>query len=676
MTASRIAPAGNDRTRRSARTVVVPLAVAAGTAVVALLVALVAGGAAVERVLPGLPDAGSLTRWVLPFAKMTMDLAGMLTVGALVVAVTLLSSRKGVLGAPAQTYLRAVSWCAAAWVLGAGLTLVFTVSDIVGLPVGDVIGNQLSSFAGSVGQGVALMLVILAATAIALFARTAGSLNAAGGLLVLAVLALLPVPLTGHSATSQYHEIAVTSLALHVVGVSLWVGALVALLPYALTAQGKDRGAQVAVAVQRFSRMALWCYLAVGVSGVANAATRLTTPAELVTTRYGMLILAKAVAFALLGYIGWLHRERTVPALAESGGRRGLFARLAAVEIAIMTATVGIAVALAQTAPPPVTSTGDAVRDLLGYSMPPPITLGRLLTMWRPDLFFILLVVVLGGLYAAGVTRLRRRGDAWPLGRVLAWYAGLLVIVACTLSGVATYAPVMFSVHMGQHMAINMVAPIFLVLGAPVTLALRALRPAARRGDRGPREWLVAILHSRALKFLTHPLIATVIFMGSTYALYFTSLFQTLMSDHLGHLAMLIHFLASGSLFFWLLLGVDPAPRKLPHLMRLLVFFVTMPFHAFFGIALMSMNTAVASGWYLSLHRAWGASLVSDQHTAGAIAWAFGDVPTLLVMIAIAFQWANDDDRQARRRERHDDRTGGAELAAYNAYLQSLDRRG
>lgn len=665
--------------RRTARTLVVPITAAVVTALVALVVALVAGGAAIERVVPGLPDAGTLTRWGLPFAKLSMDVAALLTVGTLVVAVTLLPSRKGVLGGTAQAYMRAVSWFAAVWALAAGVTLVFAVSDIVGLPIRYVLGNELTSYAAAVDQGVALMLVILLTTAIALFSRTTGSVNAAGGLLALAVVALLPVPLTGHSATSPNHEIAVTSLALHVLAVTLWVGALAALLPYALRG-----GEHTATAAQRFSRMALWCYVAVGVSGVLNAASRLASPAELVTTRYGMLILAKTVAFALLGYVGWLHRRSTLPALAgpdtaaprQSGtARRGIFARLAAVEVAIMGATVGIAVALAQTAPPPVTTTGNPVRDLLGYDMPPPVTFARLITLWRPDLFFGLIAVVLGGLYAAGVVRMLRRGDAWPLGRTLAWFAGLLVLAATTLTGVGTYAPVLFSVHMAQHMVLNMLVPIFLVLGAPVTLALRALKPAARRGDRGPREWLVAILHSRALRFVSHPLIVTVLFMGSTYALFFTSLFETLMRDHLGHLAMNVHFLVTGWLFFWLLLGVDPAPRKLPHLMRLFIFFLTMPFHAFFGIALMSMKTAVASGWYLALHRDWGASLVSDQHTGGAIAWAFGDIPTLLVMIAIAFQWASDDDRLARRRERHADRTGGDELAAYNEYLASLDRR-
>jgi len=657
---------------RPARTLTVPIAAAVAAALIALVVALIAGGAAVEKVVPGLPDAGSLTAWGLPFAKLAMDLSALLTVGALVVAVTLLPSRKNVLGGTAQTYLRAVSWCAAAWAVSAAVTLVFAVSDIVGLPVRYVLGNELTSYAGSVAQGVALMLVILLTTAIALFSRTAGSLNAAGGLLALAVVALLPVPLTGHSATSPNHEVAVTSLALHVAGVTVWAGALAALLPYALR-----RGEHTATAAHRFSRLALWCYVAVGVSGVANAASRLASPAELVTSRYGMLILAKTVAFLLLGYVGWLHRQRTLPALtAKDTAKRGMFARLAAVEVAIMGATVGIAVALAQTAPPPVTTTGDPVRDLLGYDMPPPLTVERLITEWRPDLFFALLVVTLGGLYAAGVVRLRRRGDGWQIGRILAWYGGLLVVAASTLTGVGTYAPVLFSVHMSQHMVLNMLAPIFLVLGAPVTLALRALKPAERRGDRGPREWLVALLNSRALKIITHPLIVTVLFMGSTYVLFFTDLFETLMRDHLGHLAMNLHFLITGCLFFWLLMGVDPAPRKLPHLLRLFIFFVTMPFHAFFGIALMSMKTAVASGWYLGLHRDWGASLVTDQHTGGAIAWAFGDIPTLLVMIAIAFQWAYHDDRQARRRERHDDRTGGDELAAYNAYLASLDRRG
>ncbi|GAA3445532.1 cytochrome c oxidase assembly protein [Planomonospora venezuelensis] len=314
--------------------------------------------------------------------------------------------------------------------------------------------------------------------------------------------------------------------------------------------------------------------------------------------------------------------------------------------------------------------------------MPPEISLANLASLWWFDLFSGTLVALLAGLYLAGVLRLARRGDSWPWGRTLAWFTGVLILLVATQSGVARYAKVLFSVHMAEHMTLSMLVPIFLVLGAPVTLALRALRPAARRGDRGPREWLTVILHSGFVRFVGHPAIATAVFVVSTYALYFTPLFTSAMEEHLGHIAMTVHFLLSGCLFFWVIIGVDPAPHRLPHVARLILLFVTMPFHAFFGIALMNMGTVLAADWYDQLGRTWGASSLADQQDGGAIAWGFGEIPTLIVLIALAFQWWRDDDRRARRADRRADaaaaRTGGsgdAELDAYNDYLAKLDRR-
>jgi putative copper resistance protein D len=415
----------------------------------------------------------------------------------------------------------------------------------------------------------------------------------------------------------------------------------------------------------------------VGFTGAANAVSRLPDPAQLLTTDYGRLILVKLAAFCVLGWVGWLHRNQTLPAVAA--GRPRAFARLAAAEAAIMAGTVGIAVALSRTAPPAPAVPEDDVRALLGYDLPPPISVGRLAGLWQFDMFWFALVAVMGGLYAAGVVRLRRRGDAWPVGRTVAWFAGVASIVIVTLTGVGKYAPVLFSVHMAQHMTLSMLSPIFLVLGAPVTLALRALKPAAVKEDRGFREWLVIVLHSPVTRVIAHPLVAAVIFVASTYALYFTPLFGGLMRSHLGHIAMLMHFLLAGSLFYWVLIGVDPAPTRLPYVGRLLLLFVTMPFHAFFGIALMNMGEPLAPGWYNSLNRDWGASLVSDLNTGGAIAWAFGEIPTFIVLLAIVFQWFLDDQRLARRSDRAADRAAGRdepdELAEYNAYLAGLDKR-
>jgi putative copper resistance protein D len=658
-------------------------AVLAGIA--AMAVAGLAGGAFREQVIPGLGDAGTLTRWGLPVSRFVMEAGGTLTVGVLLGAAVLLPSTRGMLDPQAVRYLRGASWIAAAWAAGAAATLIFTVSDILGVPAGKVVGgSELSSYVGQLPQGTALMFVVLLAALIALLARTAASPGSAAGLLVVALIALLPPPLTGHSASSPNHELAISGLAMHILALSPWVGGLLLLVWHAT-----HSGDHLGVAAGRFSRMALWCYVAVGVSGAANVVSRLPDPSLLYTTDYGRLVLVKLTLFTVLGVFGYLHRERTLPALmahAPKGyGRPAVsrppwaFARLAGAEVVLMTATLGVAVALARTAPPAEITEEDPVTGLIGYPLPPPITVGRLLTMWRPDLFFAVLVVVLGGLYAAGLARLRKRGDAWPVVRTISWALGLVTIVAVTMTGVATYAPVLFSTHMIQHMVLSMLTPIFLVLGAPVTLALRALKPAAIRGDRGPREWLTIILHSRAVRFIGHPATATIIFVVSTYVVYFTPLFGYLMRAHVGHLAMLVHFLATGCLFFWMLVGVDPTPRKLPYIAKMLLLFVTMPFHAFFAISLMSIGTPIAAGWYTALHRTWGASVLSDQHTGGSIAWAFGEIPTFIVLIAMVLQWFADDQRLARRIERNADRAEAAkadsELADYNAYLASLDKR-
>ncbi|RFS85526.1 copper resistance protein CopD [Actinomadura spongiicola] len=656
-------------------------AIAAAAAATVLVTGLVVGGSVTEKVIPGLGDAGELTRWGLPASRTAMDLLSALTVGALLAAAALLPIEgggrgPGRLSRDAIGYLHAASWLAAAWGAAAAATLVFTVADVLGQPVEQVLtGNELSSYVGSLPQGTALMIVVLLAVVVALLARTTTTPAAAFGLLAMAGIALLPAPLTGHSASAANHTVATTGVALHVAAVAPWVGGLAIVGVHALLR--RDR---LPVMADRFSRMALWCYVAVGASGLVNVIARLPDPVELVETNYGRLALGKMLAFAALGWFGHLHRTRTLPALAD--GRPWAFARFASGEIVVMASAIGLAVALARTAPPAPAEPESVVKALLGYEMPPEITPARLATLWQLDLFFAALVLVLGGLYLAALVRLRRRGDGWPMARAVSWFIGLLTIVVATQTGVAKYAPILFSVHMVQHMVLNMLTPIFLVVGAPVTLALRALKPARVRGDRGPREWLTAMLHSRVAAVVAHPAVATFVFVVSTFALYFTPLFESAMRNHLGHIAMTAHFLLAGFLFFWVLLGVDPAPKKLPYPGRLLLLFVTMPFHAFFGIALMNLSQALARGWYASVDPPWGTTILEDQHTGGGIAWAFGEIPTFIVLIVLAVQWYMDDQRQARRGDRKADRAakgggrpGDDELAAYNARLAKLAER-
>ncbi|SEE21003.1 putative copper resistance protein D [Streptomyces sp. 2131.1] len=303
----------------------------------------------------------------------------------------------------------------------------------------------------------------------------------------------------------------------------------------------------------------------------------------------------------------------------------------------------------------------------------PPFTLGRGL-QFSADPFFLVGCVLAVLLYGYGVLRLRRRGDEWPVGRTVLFVVGVLTIALVMCTRLNDYGMVMFSVHMVQHMVISMLSPILLLLGAPVTLALRAL-PVAPRGTKGPRELLLMLLHSRYMKIVTHPAFTIPLFIASLYGLYFTPLFDYLMGSTTGHLVMMVHFLAVGLFFFWPIMGVDPGPHRPGYVMRMLELFAGMPFHAFFGIALMMASTPMVEV-YKNPPVSLGIDSLSDQSAAGGIAWAFSEIPSVVVLVALVFQWYRSEQRTAKRTDRAADRDGDQELQAYNAYLASLQARG
>lgn len=270
--------------------------------------------------------------------------------------------------------------------------------------------------------------------------------------------------------------------------------------------------------------------------------------------------------------------------------------------------------------------------------------------------------------------RLARRGDTWSVGRTISFVLGVLTVMLVMCTRLNDYGMVMFSVHMVQHMIISMVSPILILLGAPITLALRAL-PVAGRGRKGPRTPLLALLHSRFMRIITHAAFTIPLFIASLYGLYFTPIFDFLMESKAGHITMMCHFLAVGLIFFWPIMGVDPGPNRPGYLMRMLELFAGMPFHAFFGIALMMASEPMVES-YKNPPASLGIDALSDQNAAGGIAWAFSEIPTVLVLLTLLFQWYSSEQRQAKRQDRAADRDGDKELEAYNAYLASLNARG
>lgn len=618
----------------------------------------------------GLPDPGTLTSVGLPAIRAVAEVCMVLTIGGVLLAAFLAPpQRNGYLDGAGYRALRAASWSAVGWTAAAILMVPLSVSDALGRPVTMVLSpGLLTRIVPKLADPTSWVQTAVIAALVLIGCRTVLTWGWSAVLFLLALAGPLPVALTGHSSAGGSHDLATDSLMVHVIAAALWVGGLAAVLGLAM-ARSADRSTALATAVPRFSALALVCWLALAVTGVVNALVRIPF-LSLFGTAYGALVLGKVVALLVLGGFGALHRRASVSRAAA--GDTAALLRLGGVEVLLMLATIGLAVALGRSAPPDTGVVPTRLGVLIGYDLAGPPTVARLLFDWRFDLIYGSAAIVMAVLYLVGVRRLRSRGDAWPVGRTVAWLSGCFVLLMATSSGIGRYAPAMFSVHMAQHMLLGMLAPILLVLGGPVTLGLRTLPSGGRSGPPGPREWLLAAVHSPVARALSHPLVALPLFVGSYYALYFSGIFDAALYVHAAHLAMNLHFLLVGSLFFWPLVGVDPAPRRLPPAGRLGIVFASVPFHAFFGVALMSSAVVIGGAFYRSLALPWLPDLLADQKLGGGLAWASGEIPLLLVLIALLVQWSRQDERTARRDDRRADADGDADLAAYNAMLRRL----
>ncbi|MRH89254.1 copper resistance protein CopD [Nocardia sp. SYP-A9097] len=645
---------------------------ALGGAVTAVVAALVVGLSASQALsLLGIPDPGPLTTYGLPAVRAVADLAAALTIGSLLFAAFFVPPQEnGLLDVGGYRALRRAGNAALVWAGASALLVPLTLSDTTGQPFMDSLRPEsVWKAADQVDVAGSWRFTVFFVLALAVGCRLALRWGWTPALLLLSVLSLLPVALTGHSSAGGAHDIATNSLILHLLSACFWVGGLFAVLAYAL----RD-GEYTALATRRFSRIATVSYVVIAISGVINAWIRVPW-ADLFGTTYGRLILAKTTALIVLGIIGYLQRQRAIPALEKNPSDRGALIRFAGVEALIFAATIGLAVGLGRTPPPELRKVPTPAEVEIGYNLAGPPNLARLAFDWRFDLIFGTLAIVLAVLYLRGVARLRKRGDAWPVGRTISWLCACAVLLIATSSGVGRYAPAMFSVHMGQHMMLSMLAPILFALGGPVLLALRALPPAGRDAPPGPREWILAAVHNPVSRFMTQPVVAAVFFVSGFYVLYLGGLFDTFVGSHGAHLLMNVHFLLSGYLFYWVVIGIDPKPRQVEPLTKLGMVFGSLPFHAFFGIALMSMDTVLGGWFYRGLGLGWNNNLLEDQHTGGSLAWASGEIPLVVVMLALLIQWSRSDKKLATRLDRAADRDDDAELASYNAMYAELARR-
>ncbi len=612
----------------------------------------------------------SLISSLLTVFKFTSITSSFFLVGALLAITFLTLDIDGKVAETNFELRKLAAFTSLIWMISNAFFIVLTLANILNANVNDVLQpNILRSFILQIPLGQYLFTQLLLSILISLIVPRFNSIGTGTFLLLATLLAIVIPVFQSHSASSGSHSMAIGSLAIHVIALALWVGGVFALA--FLTPESR------AHAVPRFSVLALWAAIAVVVSGSVNAFIRLDFK-EAWTSSYTYLVIAKVFLTVGLIVIGYLHRKN-LKKLSEIKGSK--FLQLILAEVVIMTVTLAIGSLLASSQPP-VRESGleiDRALSIVGVKMPPAPNLSRILLGYEPDAFMIGLLIIAFALYIKGVMVLTKRGDKWPIGRTISFAIGISAVDFATSGGLGLYAHFSFSWHMVAHMTLGMIAPIAIVLGAPITLALRTLPQGRNPQERGVRGTLLSVLHSRYSAIIVNPVGALVIFDGSLFFLYFTSLFGTLMNTHAGHLFMNIHFLLAGFLFFHVIIGIDPNPKRPPFLVRIVTLLAAMSIHAFFSVALMSSSTLIDSGYFAALQTPWVGELLADQNKGGAIGWAMGEIPILIALIATFIMWTRDDAREARRIDRSVERMAAMgqpdDLAQYNKFLQELADR-
>jgi putative copper resistance protein D len=595
--------------------------------------------------------------------------------GVVLILITARPDDDGVIDATAFRVHLLVERLSVVWAVTAAIMVIVQIAADAGLSLQLLFSSGRISGIGNIGDALsasqparAWVVVTICAAVIAIALRLTLRWDWHVPLLIPAIIGVVAFPVTGSAGSGPDHDYGTSTVIVFAVMIAVLAG-----LKIAAAATG-PRGAVI--------------------GGTVRITAIITGAAALMYGAVLMAILGGPPLSSGYGRLGLLAGAALLAGLLCDLRGRGLaFSALTA-----MTALAAVSAMAIQIAPRLVpfwsarccyynaqtdsrvliTQDGSTISQLLlllGYELPGPSSPLRLMTLWRFDTFLGVVALFLAALYVIGVVRLRRRGDRWPTGRLLAWLTGCAALVFATSSGVRAYGSAMFSVHMIEHMALNMFVPVLLVLGAPVTLALRVLPSAAAGDPPGPREWIVRAVHSPFTAFLSSPITAFVLFVGSLYAVYLTPVFDTLVRYHWGHELMAVHFLLTGYLFYWGIIGVDPGPRRLPFIGRLALLFAIMPFHAFFGIAMMTQTSAVGGNYYRMLDLPWVQNLSDDQRLGGAIAWGASEVPLVLVVVALVTQWARQDRRTSTRSDRHSDAGYDDDMDAYNNMLRELARQ-
>lgn len=615
----------------------------------------------------GIPNAGPVIYLLTPLTEYLTALFGIIALSYLIGIILFLPcDDKDALSPVAKKMKRNAILASLTWSLFGIIAAQSLLIKILGVSGSEFFSiDLLLTYSWELDTVRALLLSATASLFVFLILTFAKSVKTIGFLVVVSVVAATFSALTAHSAGISGHALATTSGFFHVLGMSLWLSGVIALYRHLSSVKvllAKE-------AILRFGKLASISLVTVVLSGIANSFTRMDSFSQLFTTDYGLLVVTKITLTLTAIYLAYHFRTKWVMNSISA-------VRFLVLEVSLLISTLAISSVIANIAFPKASKSATTlIEQLTGYPEPDQINWVSAFTTFSPDALTLLVGGVAAYLYLLGVRRLGQRGDSWSRLRTASWLTGVAIGVFATNTEISRYALVSMSAHMTQHMALGMLVPIFLVLGAPITLALRSVK-ATEYDLLGPREWILIVIQSRYSKLITHPLIALTIYSGSIYVVYFSSLMTTLMSSHIGHVLMHIHFVLSGYLFFWLIIGTDFQPRKLAHPFKLLLVFISIVLHAVFGLILMQSTSLVGGGWFGQVAPRWLSDPIADQELAGAIAWSFGELPMLLVFIALGVQWAKSDRKLAARLDRQADNDGDSQREAYNEMLRQLNNKG
>ncbi len=690
-----------DRTARTGAA----LPVLAGLVAVALLVGIPVAGTvvlgaapyeAIARIFPGFPVA--VTTALL---RATSGAAALVSIGALVHLMFLRQASAAEAFELGDVFeLRVLQRASGIWMLSAAGLMLFDPLDTTGVALGNLLMPGVLAYVqtGASSPG-ALVVAFIGATIVTLGAHFARRWTGLLLPLLAAIWAVLAPIVIGHVLVGPDHDLGNDAAVIQAFASYALLGSLVVLAFRAWT------GRSLPVGTVR--RVRLIGYVALPVIVVTEAVITwfLLAGTGLLDGLSGWLIVAKWAFLAVVA-VAWVV-STSVPGSSVAGHalnqRKGNRADLAPAEVstsvpgsflaghalnqrkgsrahrvALSFAVVAIGAwlgtgVLASRVPTPQYFVDTTVSQIfMGFDVLAEPTLDVLFTHWRLNLLLTTIAVAAVVAYLIALARLRRRGDKWPAGRTVAWLLGWSVVVFASSSGFGRYSAAHFGVHMIVHMSLNMLAPLLLVLGGFLTLMLRASR--ADSPQHNMHDWIGWLLDWPVLRALYNPILVFVLFIGSYYGLYLTELFSFMVRYHWAHQLMNLHFLLIGYLYYGLVIGVDRTPRSLPHLGRLGLVMAAMPFHAFFGVIIMGSKTIIAKDFYTYLDLPW-MDLVAAQYMGGGVAWAGGEIPALIVVIALGVQWATQDAKEGRRLDRHFDSGRDSEFDDYNEMLRRLGER-